>query len=316
MKLKINKACDLSSISVLPPHASVVVTALFDSKRRSSIVPNGPESSVFGKRQASQLLSQPSQQSFSQGVSSQQGMFSQLSQNSLDDIVTNNQRISSQERENPVKKLSCLPPISYTLEESQMPVSRSSSNLMRKWNSGSALDHRSQTSEELERRIGMIETSMNRFGMIMDSVQSDIMQVNKGTKEALMEIEDVRQKIIANGNLLQLMDKGQQDIKTNLVGGITSLTDQFGQDIDGEKLKEISSMMSALPEQIDVSLHKMQSELCTKITQEIQAMACSLKIPSQKGQNPPSPAVLLVKGSSCRSVQQQMQPLKEYVDTI
>ncbi|GMP61443.1 hypothetical protein CsSME_00023907 [Camellia sinensis var. sinensis] len=80
MKLKINKACDLSSISVLPPHA-----------RRSSNVQSGPESLVFGKNQASQLRSQPSQQSFSQGVSSQHGTFSQLSQNSLDEFVTNDQ---------------------------------------------------------------------------------------------------------------------------------------------------------------------------------------------------------------------------------
>ncbi|KAF7153667.1 hypothetical protein RHSIM_Rhsim01G0157000 [Rhododendron simsii] len=266
-------------------------------------------------------------------------MFSQLSQNSLDEIVTNDQRISSQERENPVKKLSCLPPISNSLEESQMQVSRSSSNLMRKWNSSSVLDHRSQTNEELERRIGMMETSLNRFGMIMDSVQSDIMQVSKGTKEALMEksiqrrrlcfvfskrlkslvlrvfrtensglvsiVEDVRQKLIANGNLLQA--KGQEDIKTNLAGGIKSLSDQVSQDTDGEKLKEISSFILTLPEQIDVYLQKMQSELCNKLTQEKQAMVCRLKVPNQ---NHLSPAILLEEGISCRSVQQQMQPLK------
>ena len=44
-----------------------------------------------------------------------------------------------------------------------------------------------QIGEELERRVGIIETSLNRFGMIMDSVQSDIMQVNKGIKEVLIE---------------------------------------------------------------------------------------------------------------------------------
>ena len=44
-----------------------------------------------------------------------------------------------------------------------------------------------QIGEELERRVGIIETSLNRFGMIVDSVQSDIMQVNKGIKEVLIE---------------------------------------------------------------------------------------------------------------------------------
>lgn len=46
-----------------------------------------------------------------------------------------------------------------------------------------------QISEELERRIGMMETSLNRFGMILDSVQSDVMQVNRGTKEVMLEGE-------------------------------------------------------------------------------------------------------------------------------
>lgn len=51
--------------------------------RRSNAMPTGP--------QASQLQSQASQQSFSQGISSQHGMFSQLSQNSLNEILTNDQ---------------------------------------------------------------------------------------------------------------------------------------------------------------------------------------------------------------------------------
>ena len=53
--------------------------------RRSSAVPTGPNA------QASQLQSQQSQQSFSQGLSSQHGMFSQLSQNSLNEALTNDQ---------------------------------------------------------------------------------------------------------------------------------------------------------------------------------------------------------------------------------
>jgi hypothetical protein len=44
-----------------------------------------------------------------------------------------------------------------------------------------------QLSEGLENRIGIMETSLNRFAMILDSVQSDVMQVNKGTKELNLE---------------------------------------------------------------------------------------------------------------------------------
>jgi hypothetical protein len=34
-----------------------------------------------------------------------------------------------------------------------------------------------------------METSLSRFGMILDSVQSDVMQVYKGTKEVSLESE-------------------------------------------------------------------------------------------------------------------------------
>lgn len=44
-----------------------------------------------------------------------------------------------------------------------------------------------QISEELEQRFGMMETSLSRFGMMLDSIQSDIMQANRGTKEVFLE---------------------------------------------------------------------------------------------------------------------------------
>lgn len=260
MKLKINKATDLSSISVLPPHA-----------RRS-----------FGP-QPSQLRSQPSQsqQSFSQGPSSQLGMFSQLSQSSLDEVLTNEQRVSSQERENTVKKFSCLPPGSYTREDSQTPI-RCSTNVVRKWNPASAPDQRCQVSEELERRLGLMETSLNRIGINLDSVQSDIMQVNRGSKEILLEVERISQKLIVQDTSLQLMNKGQEDIKTGLDGGLKSLSDQLGKDIYEDKFKEIFLELSSLPKKIEASLLKLQNELFSFPTEQMKAMACDLKSPTQK----------------------------------
>ncbi|XP_034197948.1 putative recombination initiation defects 3, partial [Prunus dulcis] len=254
MKLKINKACDLSSISVLPPHT-----------RRPNAVPNGP--------QASQLRSQPSEQSFSQGFSSQHGMFSQLSQNSLSDVLTNDQRFGSQERENSVKKIACLPPISHAREESQMQISRSSTNFMRKWSSASGSDHRCQTSEEFEHRIGMMETSLNKFGMILDSVQSDVMQGNKGMKEVSMEMEAMRQKLAAQDNSLQLMSKRQEDFKASFDGGIKSMSEQLSKNNSQDKLQEMFLVLSALPVKIEIieaSLLKSQNKLHDSFVKEMQ----------------------------------------------
>ncbi|XP_058072951.1 putative recombination initiation defects 3 isoform X2 [Magnolia sinica] len=124
MKLKINKACDLSSIFVLPPHS-----------RRGNAIPPGADTSVFGKSQGSLQFRSHSQQSFTQGMS-----MSQLSQNSQEEIVTNEHRFGSQD--NSLKRISCLAPVTYTQEDTQMPMSRSSNNVIRRWSSTSAPDNR------------------------------------------------------------------------------------------------------------------------------------------------------------------------------
>lgn len=45
---------------------------------------------------------------------------------------------------------------------------------------------------QIEHRIGMIETSLSRLGLILDSVQGDVMQANKGTKEIALESKYTR----------------------------------------------------------------------------------------------------------------------------
>ncbi|XP_028770304.1 protein PAIR1-like [Neltuma alba] len=261
--MKINKVSDLSSISVLPPHT-----------RKSNTGPSG--------LQGPQLRSQPSghsQQSFSHGLSSQNALLSQFSQNSLDEAVTNDQRLGSQERENSVKRLSCFPALTYGREESQPPNSRSSANLMRKWNS---VELKSQLSEGLEHRIGIMETSLSRFAMILDSIQNDVMQVNKGTKEVTLEMEHMRQKLIAQDSTLQLMTKGQEEIKTSIDGSLKSLSDQVSKVTSQDKLQETFLVVSTLPQLIEASLQNLQKELQNNFSKEMQVVSCSLKSLNRK----------------------------------
>ncbi|WRX10095.1 hypothetical protein QQP08_002582 [Theobroma cacao] len=226
MKLKINKACDLSSISVLPPHT-----------RRSSLVPSGPQSS--------QLRSQPSQQSFSQGISSQHALFSQISQSSLDEVVTTDQRYGSQERENSVKKFSCLPPTNFTREDSQIPISKTSTNLIRKWNSASNPEHR------LER-----------------------------IRQKLIAEDTFLQLLLLRELRCGKQNNGQEDIKASLDGGMKAISDQLNKDIYRDKLQQIFLVLSALPEQTEASLLKLQTEICNTFTNGI---ASNVKTLGQKG---------------------------------
>ncbi|KAL5861187.1 hypothetical protein ACOSQ4_002483 [Xanthoceras sorbifolium] len=84
----------------------------------------------------------------------------------------------------------------------------------------------------------MLDTSLNRFGMILDFVQSDLMQVNRGTKEVSLEMEDMRQKFGAHDTSLQLMNKRQEDINVSLDEGLKSLSDQVRKDIYQDQFKK------------------------------------------------------------------------------
>ncbi|XP_059312638.1 putative recombination initiation defects 3 [Lycium ferocissimum] len=259
MKLKMNKASDLSSISVLPPHA-----------RRPSVVPSAAESSVFGKSQTSQIRSQQqSQQSLSQGFSSQQAIYSQLSQSSLDEFIPNEQRLCSQERENSAKRMSCMPQINYTREESKLQLSKPSTNYMRKW---SGLENKCQITEELEHKIGMVETSLSRQGMILDSIQSDIMQVNRGTKEILMEMESLRPKLVSHDELLQLLNKGREDLKASLEGTFKSMFEELRESKYPENIRDLLSLLRAMPNKIDMSILQLQTDLSKTLAKEIIAL--------------------------------------------
>jgi membrane protease subunit (stomatin/prohibitin family) len=44
-----------------------------------------------------------------------------------------------------------------------------------------------QVNEELDQRLRHLETVLSRMGMIIDSVQSDVMQISRAVKEVLLE---------------------------------------------------------------------------------------------------------------------------------
>ncbi|XP_076950292.1 putative recombination initiation defects 3 [Bidens hawaiensis] len=255
----------------------------------------------------SQQQQQRSQQSFSQGMSSQQNTsFSQFSQNSQDDTLTNDQLIVSLERENPVRRFSGLPPVNHTREESQMAISRSSTAPIRKWGSG-VTEQRSQMSEEFERRIGAIESSLSRFGLMMESLQTDILQVNKGTKELTMDMESIRQKLNAQDNSLQTINKGQEEVKSSLQGELKLISDQLNQNMCNQNSQDISILLSSLQENIGAFVSNLRNDLSTSFANEMQALGCKLKALEQK--NPP-PTLLPSKAVSFGANPQGITPQK------
>ncbi|KAI5381445.1 hypothetical protein KIW84_UN0724 [Lathyrus oleraceus] len=193
-------------------------------------------------------------------------------------LSVNDQRAGSQEHENSSRRFSSLPRPAFSKDESQPHNSRSSSNLLVKWNS---VDNKNQLSEGLENRIGIMETSLSRFAMIMDSVQSDVMQVNKGTKEINLEMECIRQKLIAQDNSLQLMMRGQEELKASINESLKSVSEQMSHVTNIEKLQEVYMLVSAMPQLIEGSMRNLQNDL-QKTTKEMQEISRSLKHTNQK----------------------------------
>ncbi|KAK9951670.1 hypothetical protein M0R45_007106 [Rubus argutus] len=109
----------------------------------------------------------------------------------------------------------------------------------------------------------MMETSLSKFGMILDSVQSDVMQVKKGTKEVSREMEAIQQKLMVQDSSLQLMNKGQEDFKTSFDAGIKSMLEQLSKNPNQDKLQEMFLVLSALPEKIEASLLSSQNSCTT-----------------------------------------------------
>ncbi|KAL5981464.1 hypothetical protein ACLOJK_015526 [Asimina triloba] len=124
-------------------------------------------------------------------------------------------------------------------------------------------------SEQLEHRMGLMENSLSRLGMVLDSVQSDVMQVNKAVKDASLEMDGIRQRMLVNDSSLQQVLKGEEDIKASLDANLKAISEQLRKDPNQYKLDEVESSILALPVLIENRLLKLQNELFQTFTKEM-----------------------------------------------
>ncbi|CAL5001036.1 unnamed protein product [Urochloa decumbens] len=300
MNLKINKACDLGSISVLPP------------RRTGGSGGVGASGSSAAGLAASQQLqrSQPlSQQSFSQGAGGSGGgssllhSQSQLSQGSLDENLlslhlaspTRDKRFGLHDDSS--KKIPSLPvnSASCVRDESQLQLAKISSNPVHRWNP-SPPDSRCQVpNEDVERKFQHLASSVNKMGMVLDLVQNDVMQLNRAMKEASLDSGSIQQKVVVLDNSLQKILKGQDDLKALVEGSTKSIADQLSVlNSHSHKLDEISSTLSVWPRQIEIDLRQLQSDIFRIFTKEMEGTVRAIRSLS----NRPS-AVQMPEDQSC-----------------
>jgi hypothetical protein len=64
---------------------------------------------------------------------------------------------------------------------------------------------------------------------------------------------------------------GQEDVKFSLEGSLKSLSEQLSNDRYQDNLQQIFLVLSTLPKQMEIFLYRLQNELRTTLTKEIQA---------------------------------------------
>ncbi|CAD6201557.1 unnamed protein product [Miscanthus lutarioriparius] len=277
MKLKINKACDLGSISVLPPR-----------RTGGSGGAGGAGSSAAAVAAGSQQRSQPmSQQSFSQGVVGSGGASSllhsqsQLSQASLDENLLSlhlasparDQRFGLHDDSS--KKMPSLPVSSASCvrEESQLQLAKTSSNPVHRWNPSLPDGRCVVPAEDVERKFQHMASSVHKVGMVLDSVQNDVMQLNRAMKEAALDSGSIQQKLVVLDTSLQKNLKGQDDLKALVESNTKSISDQLTVlNSHSNKLDEISSTLSILPKQIETDLKQQQSDIFRIFRKDIERL--------------------------------------------
>ncbi|CAL5005161.1 unnamed protein product [Urochloa decumbens] len=252
MNLKINKACDLGSISVLPPRRT---------GGSGGVGGSGSSAAGLAASQQLQQRSQPlSQQSFSQGAGGSGGgssllhSQSQLSQGSLDENLLS-LRFASPTRDkrfglhdDSSKKIPSLPvnSASCVRDESQLQLAKISSNPVHRWNP-SPPDSRCQVpNEDVERKFQHLASSVNKMGMVLDLVQNDVMQLNRAMKEASLDSGSIQQKVVVLDNSLQKILKGQDDLKALVEGSTKSIADQLKMEGTVRAIRSLSNRPSAV----------------------------------------------------------------------
>lgn len=246
----------------------------------------------LGRNQPSQFRSQ-SQQSLSQGMS-----LSQISQSSFEENLVNDQKFDSQENEKSSKRISSFAPIMAVRDDSQQ-LSTTSNKVMRRWSCATASDNRCQVSEELERRLQLLESSLNKMGMILDSLQSDVMQVNRAVKEVSLEMEGIRQKAILLDSSTQQVIKVEEDIKALLERSMKSITDEMMKKDDFDRINVSASAIPTFAKEIEVQLLGFQREVCSVISKNMEVLANNMKSIIKKMPD----AILSREGKSCITTQ-------------
>ncbi|KAL6646667.1 hypothetical protein ACP70R_015744 [Stipagrostis hirtigluma subsp. patula] len=99
--------------------------------------------------------------------------------------------------------------------------------------------------EDVECKFQHLASSEHKIGMVLDSAQNDVMQLNRAMKEASLDSGSIQQKVVLLDSSLQKILMGQDDLKELIENSTKSNADQLSDlKSHSSKLDDISSTLS------------------------------------------------------------------------
>ncbi|VAI11148.1 unnamed protein product [Triticum turgidum subsp. durum] len=219
--------------------------------------------------------------SFSQGGGSAPLVHaqSQLSQASLDANLLSLLSQAPARDQDSSKRTSSYPASSASCvrEESQLQLTKIPTNPIHRW-SPSLPDSRCQVNEEVERKFQHLASSVHKMVMILDSVQNDVMQLNRAMKEASLDSGSIQKKFALLEDSLKQILKEQDDLKAVVEEITESNPDQLSVlNSLASKQDEMSSLLSVLPNHVQGELGQLKADIFRTFSKEMEGMVRAVR---------------------------------------
>ncbi|XP_037481872.1 protein PAIR1-like [Triticum dicoccoides] len=268
MKRGTNSACDLRAVS-LPPPLSGAGRASAPPASSASAAGNPPQ--AVGTQQQSFSLPRPKLPRLSE------------SEAFVDRTLHRPTPARHQGfglHDDSSKRMPPFPPTSVSRAQEepqqQQPVIISNSTIPH-WNP-SPTDTRCRVNEDAECRFQQLSGSVHKVGMVLDSVQTDVIQLNRTMKDASVESGGVQQKFDLLEDTLQKIIQGQNDLKVLAENSMKSNSDQLNVlNSRTSKLNEMSLVVSACPKQVQADLRELHGDIFRVLTKDMEGVVRDIR---------------------------------------
>ncbi|XP_037450581.1 protein PAIR1-like [Triticum dicoccoides] len=131
-----------------------------------------------------------------------------------------------------------------------------------------------KVNEDAGHRFQQLSGSVHKMGMVLDSVQTDVIQLNRTIKDASVESGGVQQKFDLLEDTLQKIIKGQNDLKVLAENSMKSNSDQLNVlNSRTSKLNEMSLVVSVCPKKVQADLRELHGDTFRVLTKDMEELS-------------------------------------------